>query len=163
MRERPDAQHLFARALVAFLLLPGVVAFVIPWLVFPRHWPPHGWAWVGLVPLSLGVSGLALTVRAFYVRGRGTLAPWAPPVDLVVSGVYRWSRNPMYVAVVAIVLGWALLFRSWPIGWYAAGLAVLFHARVMLGEEPWLARTHGPRWEAYRAAVPRWCWRRSRD
>lgn len=90
------------------------------------------------------------------VRSSGTLAPWSPPTRLVVSGLYRVSRNPMYVAVLLIVAGWALLFRSRAIGIYAAVLMLAFHARVVWGEEPWLARTHGTEWAAYASMVPRW-------
>jgi protein-S-isoprenylcysteine O-methyltransferase Ste14 len=89
--------NLFARALVAFLALPGVVAVLVPLLlksdttVFSTWW--------GLVPLGAGSVLLLVCVREFYFAGRGTLAPWAPPTSLVATGPYKWSRNPMYVAV----------------------------------------------------------------
>jgi protein-S-isoprenylcysteine O-methyltransferase Ste14 len=95
-------------------------------------------------------------VRDFYVAGGGTLAPWAPPRRLVVVGLYRVSRNPMYVAVVVILCGWALGFRTWASWLYVLAVAIAFHLRVVLGEEPWLARTYGEQWAAYRARVPRW-------
>jgi protein-S-isoprenylcysteine O-methyltransferase Ste14 len=153
---------LFLRALVAFLALPGIVAFAVPLLLFDRTWPPAGIAWGGSVLCVVGVTLLALTVGDFYVVGRGTLAPWAPPQRLVTIGLYRWSRNPMYVAVLMLVGGWALLFRSAPLALYAAGLLVAFHLRVVLGEEPWLARRHGPAWQAYADRVPRWVGRLDR-
>jgi protein-S-isoprenylcysteine O-methyltransferase Ste14 len=99
---------------------------------------------------------LLATVREFYVAGRGTLAPWSPPRELVTTGLYRVSRNPMYVAVVLVLLGWAALFRSLPLLVYALAIAVGFHLRVVFGEEPWLAQTHGESWSRYRAQVPRW-------
>ena len=151
---------LFVRALFAFLALPGVVAFAVPLLAFDRTWPPAGWAWLGAIVLIIGFVIVALTIRDFYVLGRGTLAPWAPPARLVVAGLYRFSRNPMYVGVLCVVLGWAILFRSAPLALYAAGLLALFHARIIWGEEPWLARTHGSTWEVYVRAVPRWIGRR---
>jgi protein-S-isoprenylcysteine O-methyltransferase Ste14 len=95
-------------------------------------------------------------VRAFYIYGRGTLAPWDPPQELVATGVYRLSRNPMYVAVVLVLWGWALSFRSRSLAIYAFGVMVAFHLRVVFGEEPWLARTHGESWVRYKAQVPRW-------
>jgi protein-S-isoprenylcysteine O-methyltransferase Ste14 len=95
-------------------------------------------------------------VGAFYFDGRGTLAPWDPPRSLVVTGVYRLSRNPMYVAVVLVLWGWALGFRSPSLAIYALVVMVAFHLRVVLGEEPWLARKHGARWVQYKAHVPRW-------
>ena len=93
---------------------------------------------------------------SFYTEGRGTLAPWSPPRHLVVSGLYRYSRNPMYVSVVLILWGWAAGFQSRALALYALAVMVAFHLRVVLGEEPWLARTHGDAWDRYRAAVPRW-------
>jgi protein-S-isoprenylcysteine O-methyltransferase Ste14 len=147
--------RLFWKALLAFLVLPGVVAFLVPLTVLhPR--PPVVLHPLGLVPLLLGVVLLLATVREFYVAGRGTLAPWSPPEQLVTTGLYRVSRNPMYVAVVLILFGWAALFRSSPLLVYALVIAVGFHLRVIFGEEPWLARTHGDRWLRYEARVPRW-------
>ena len=95
-------------------------------------------------------------VREFYVAGKGTLAPWAPPQKLVVSGAFRFSRNPIYVAVGLIMCGWAIGFRSRPLAIYAVAVMAAFHIRVVVGEEPWLARTHGDAWARYREQVPRW-------
>ena len=150
MRPPPPS---FARAAAAFLAFPGLVAFLVPWLLHPRNAPLRPEA---LPVLALGVGSLLWCVRDFYVIGRGTLAPWAPPRRLVVIGLYRVSRNPMYLAVLLILAGWALAYRSATLAVYAAALALAFHLRVVLGEEPWLARTHGAEWTAYEAAVPRW-------
>jgi protein-S-isoprenylcysteine O-methyltransferase Ste14 len=106
--------------------------------------------------LVAGIGLLLWCVRDFYVAGRGTLAPWAPPERLVIVGLYRLSRNPMYIAVLIILSGWSTLFASRTLWIYAALVAIGFHLRVTLGEEPWLARTHGATWAAYRAHVPRW-------
>jgi protein-S-isoprenylcysteine O-methyltransferase Ste14 len=95
-------------------------------------------------------------VGVFYREGRGTLAPWDPPRALVTTGVYGLSRNPMYVAVVLVLCGWALGFRSLPLAAYAIIVMIGFHLRVVFGEEPWLARTHGEAWTRYTARVPRW-------
>ena len=147
---------LFVRALLAFLALPGMVAFVIPLLLITpasrRHWV-EPW---GLVPLGLGLVVLALTVREFYVAGRGTLAPWSAPVTLVTSGLYRFSRNPMYLGVLLILAGWAIVFWSPALAVYAASVAIAVHLRVLLHEEPFLARTQPDAWTAYRLRVRRW-------
>src|SRR3712207_1476192 len=131
-----------------------MVAFVIPLLVITpagrRHWIDP---W-GAVPLGVGLAVLLLTVREFYVAGRGTLAPWSPPGTLVVTGLYRYSRNPMYVGVLSILAGWAIGFRSWPLAIYAAAIAVAFHLRVRLYEEPILGRTQPDDWAVYRTRVP---------
>jgi protein-S-isoprenylcysteine O-methyltransferase Ste14 len=158
--------RLFWRALSAFLVLPGTVAFLLPWLLRPQGARLNI---AGLPLLGAGVVLLLWCVRDFYVAGRGTLAPWAPPERLVIVGLYRLSRNPMYVAVVVILFGWALAFDARSLWIYTAAVAVMFHLRVVLAEEPWLARTHGEQWTAYRASVPRWLiatpgsFRRSRE
>jgi protein-S-isoprenylcysteine O-methyltransferase Ste14 len=147
---------MFARALIAFLALPGTVAFAVPivWLWLTAHTSltqP-----LGLLPLCAGVFGLLWCVRDFFVAGKGTLAPWSPPSRLVVIGLYRYTRNPMYVCVSLILLGWAVAFASRGLFFYALAVAAAFHLRVTLAEEPWLARTFGEVWEEYRQRVPRW-------
>src|SRR5688572_27011025 len=145
-----------ARALLAFIALPGLVAFVAPLLL---AWPDTGEAsfrTIALVPLLAGVALLLWCVRDFYVSGRGTLAPWDPPRNLVVAGLYRRSRNPMYMAVTLVLVGWAIGFRSATLWLYALAVLVAFHLRVVYGEEPWLARAHREEWNRYRARVPRW-------
>lgn len=149
---------MLARALIAFLAMPGMVAFAVP----------AAWLWytgrtqlgepLGLLLLATGVAALLWCVRDFYVSGKGTLAPWAPPQNLVVVGLYRFSRNPMYVAVALVLLGWALSFGSTGLLLYALAVVAAFHLRVVLGEEPWLARTHGEQWTQYASRVPRWFW-----
>lgn len=150
---------LFWRALLAFLALPGLVAFAVPFLLVPRG--GHFNVTALSVPV-IGTGMLVWCVRDFYVAGRGTLAPWAPPKYLVAVGLYRVSRNPMYVAVLIVLAGFALGFSSVRLWIYAVGVAIAFHVRVVAFEEPWLARTHGYEWLAYQARVPRWFWRSSR-
>jgi protein-S-isoprenylcysteine O-methyltransferase Ste14 len=149
----PQTPPPFWRAALAFAALPGTIAFIVPWLLRPEPAPAHV---AGIPFLVAGIGMLLWTVRDFYVAGRGTLAPWAPPQRLVIVGLYRLSRNPMYVAVLLILIGWAVLFVSRTLWIYAIFIAVAFHLRVIFGEEPWLARTHGPVWAAYRDRVPRW-------
>jgi len=149
---------MFAKALLAFLLLPGVVACAVPvtWLLATSHTSlvqP-----LGLVPLAIGCVALLCCVRDFYVAGKGTVAPWAPPARLVTVGLFRFTRNPIYIAVTLILLGWALSFGVRGLFTYAFLVAIGFHLRVVLGEEPWLARTHGAQWQEYARRVPRWFW-----
>jgi protein-S-isoprenylcysteine O-methyltransferase Ste14 len=145
-----------SQAILAFAILPGVVGFVIPLLLIASRGPGPVVHVVGLVPLALGMVVLIWCVREFYVAGRGTLAPWAPPQRVVVTGMYRFSRNPMYVGVLLVLCGWAVGFGSWPSAVYTGAVALAFHLRVLLYEEPWLARTHGQEWTLYKARVPRW-------
>ena len=146
----------FAKALLAFLALPGMVAFVIPLWMAPTNSGSEAVHWLGIPVLVLGILILLWCVRDFYVAGKGTLAPWSPPRNLVVVGLYRLSRNPMYLGVLTILFGWSLWFGSRGLLMYALILVVAFHLRVVLFEEPWLARTHGSLWDDYRGRVPRW-------
>ncbi len=147
---------MFVRAVMAFVAMPGVVAFALPAFWLWRGGRTQVIHPLGLVALFLGVVGLLWCVRDFYVTGKGTLAPWRPPTRLVIVGLYRWSRNPMYLAVLLVLLGWAAAFASAGLLVYALGIAVAFELRVVLGEEPWLARTHGKEWASYVRRVRRW-------
>lgn len=147
---------LLVRAVAAFLALPGMVAFAVPLLAVSIGPAAPAFRVPATLPLLAGTLLLLWCIRDFYAAGRGTLAPWSPPRALVTSGAYRFSRNPMYVAVLLIVIGWAVGFRSTLLGLYALGLGIAFHLRVVLGEERWLARTFGPGWVRYRDRVPRW-------
>lgn len=150
------SRRLALRATLSFLALPGIVAFAVPLLWLRPDAPIRAFAPTAGFVLAGGSLILGWCVWEFYARGRGTLAPWDPPRGLVRSGLYRVSRNPMYVGVLLIVSGWAIGFRSWPLTIYATALGLAFHLRVLYHEEPWLARTFGAEWEAYRARVPRW-------
>ena len=111
---------------------------------------------LGFAVVALGTLILFACVREFFVAGRGTLAPWSPPRHLVTSGLYRFSRNPMYVGVATILAGWAIGYESRALAVYAAIVAVAFHLRVVLYEEPWQERTFSAEWRTYAAQVPRW-------
>lgn len=146
----------FLRALLAFLALPAMVGGLVPWLLAasdPGRGAPRP-AGAGLA--ALGLALLLWCVRDFYAFGKGTLAPWAPPKRLVVVGLYRLVRNPMYLSVLALVGGIAWWRASPRVGIYAAGLALAFHLRVVLGEEPALARAFPDDWAVYARAVRRW-------
>ncbi len=144
------------RAVVAFLALPGVVAFAVPIVVGlsgghrARHLP------IAITLLAGGTLLLLWCVREFYVAGHGTLAPWAPPQRLVTTGPYRISRNPMYVGVTTILLGWSAFWASWVLLAYAVTVLCAFYLRVILSEEPWAVRHFGTDWQEYTSRVPRW-------
>jgi protein-S-isoprenylcysteine O-methyltransferase Ste14/pimeloyl-ACP methyl ester carboxylesterase len=144
---------LFLRAVLAFLALPGVVGFAVPlWIA----WPWDRIRWIGLLPLAAGVALQLRCIREFYVVGKGTLAPWDPPRHLVTTGPYRLSRNPMYVGLMLIILGWALTLRSGRLLLYAMVVQLLVAVRVRTFEEPYAARHHRAEWDVYRASTPRW-------
>jgi protein-S-isoprenylcysteine O-methyltransferase Ste14 len=139
-------------------LAPGVVAGVGPWLV--TRWEAHAWP----LPLrvlggALVVAGAAFLVHAFarfVSEGAGTPAPVAPTEHLVVGGVYRYVRNPMYLAVEATIAGQALLLGRPVLFAYGAFFLTLVFAFVRLYEEPTLRRRYGAEYEAYCASVPGW-------
>jgi protein-S-isoprenylcysteine O-methyltransferase Ste14 len=147
---------MFIRALFAFLVLPGVVAGLAPVLIARGDTHRHDGSAIGFGVLALGVVLLLWCVRDFYVSGKGTLAPWDPPKRLVVVGLYRFVRNPMYVAVLTVVLGWTLVFGSTWLTFYMLALAIGFHLRVLFHEEPRLCQQFAAEWTAYSAVVPRW-------
>ncbi len=145
---------LLLKSLLAFLLLPCVVAGLIPWLLAPEgSIRPFGWSWSVLLA---GMVILVWCVRDFYVAGKGTLAPWAPPQKLVTTGLYRYTRNPMYIGVLTIVLGWSLLTGYWPMTAYFLVLAIIFHLRVLYYEEPQMRKRFPEEWESYAGKTPRW-------
>ena len=144
----------FWKALFAFLALPGVVAFAVPLLLIKPAGPGRWWG--GAIIVGAGTALLMRCVREFYVAGHGTLAPWSPPKNLVTTGPYRWSRNPMYIGVLLILAGWAAGFQSRGLTVYAVVVALAFHFRVVIAEEPWQARTFGEDWDRYKSATPRW-------
>jgi protein-S-isoprenylcysteine O-methyltransferase Ste14 len=151
---------------VFFLLAPGVVVGLIPWLLtrWEAREPLPYWAPVRVLGGLLLIAGLVALVHAFVrfvVEGFGTPAPVAAPERLVVGGAYRYVRNPMYVAVLAAIVGQALLLGQLVLLLYAAVAWVIVAAFVRFYEEPTLARRFGADYEAYRRAVPAW-WPRPR-
>jgi protein-S-isoprenylcysteine O-methyltransferase Ste14 len=146
----------FARAIIAFLVLPGFFAGIVPWVLASFDpWRGRGWPF-GAIILGLGSFVLAWCVRDFYISGKGTLAPWKPPERLVVVGLYRFTRNPMYIGVLMVVAGWGALAGSPLIACYLILTVARFHLRIVLHEERSLSNRFPSEWEAYAASVPRW-------
>jgi protein-S-isoprenylcysteine O-methyltransferase Ste14 len=151
---------LAVRSLLWTILLPGLFAGYIPWRYFGLSQVVIDWSsprhLLGLAAIGIGVVLLGTCIWEFARRGRGTLAPVDPPRELVVQGLYRYVRNPMYLSVTAIVLGEAFLTGSrsllvyWAIWFFAANLFVIGY------EEPTLRRRFGPAYERYRKTVGRW-------
>jgi protein-S-isoprenylcysteine O-methyltransferase Ste14 len=144
------------RTIASVLILPGTAAVFVPWLILGQPAAPSGAAWLGLVPLALGLALGAWCVVLFAVRGRGTPAPWDPPPRFVAQGPYRVVRNPMYIGVALILAGEAILFRSWPLVIYLIAIGILWHLFVVAYEEPTLEQQFGDEYRTYRSRVPRW-------
>ena len=152
-------------SLLFFLIVPGTVAGVVPWALTrwevetPLLFGPLQRVAGGLLVFG-GASVLIHAVIRFAVEGLGTPAPTAPTTHLVVGGLYRYVRNPMYLAVLAVVSGQALIFGQGSLGLYASFLVVAFVLFVRFYEEPTLAARYGADYDAYRRAVPAWWPRR---
>ena len=149
-----------------FAVAPGVVAGLVPWLL--TDWrvrqPRPYWVPLRVVGVVILVAGAAVLVHAFVrfvAEGAGTPAPVAPTERLVVGGLYRYIRNPMYVAVVAVIVGQALVLGRPVLLVYGAAVSAVFVAFVRFYETPILRRRFGTQYDAYRRAVPAW-WPRLR-
>ena len=137
---------------------PTIVAGLVPWLLTRWH--------AGEQPLVLRILGGALlvlgavlvleTTTRFALQGRGTPAPWAPPERFVARGSYRLMRNPMYVGVLALIVGQGLLLGREILFAWAAAAWLLFHLFVVFEEEPGLRRRFGAEYEDYCRRVARW-------
>jgi protein-S-isoprenylcysteine O-methyltransferase Ste14 len=143
---------------VFLVLAPGTVAGLVPWLI--TGWRPGHAALaavvIGAVLIAAGCGVLLYAFAQFVIEGVGTPAPPAPTERLVIRGLYRYVRNPMYLAVLAVVVGQALVLGRPVLLVYAAAIAAAFATFVRLYEEPTLARRYGAQYEAYRERVPAW-------
>ncbi len=149
-----------------FAVAPGTVAGLLPWWL--SRWrmraPLGHWLPARVLGVVLLVAGAAVLIHAFArfaVEGLGTPAPVAPTAHLVVGGLYRYVRNPMYLAVLAAIAGQALLLWQPALFWYGVFAAVAMVAFVLGYEQPALHRQFGAEYDAYRRAVPGW-WPRLR-
>ena len=146
------------RVLFAILALPFLVAIIVPAAVvlLAKPAPPAGASLLGLIQAAAGAAILGSCIRSFAREGRGTLAPWDPPQKLVVHGLFRWVRNPMYIGVLLLLAGWAVCWRSVTLAIYACAVAAGFHLRVVFFEEPRLRREFGDEFIEYAKSVSRW-------
>ena len=144
-----------------FVVAPCVLAGLIPWWMTRWEFRPAFLGLevtraIGVLLILVGLPGLVDSFARFALQGLGTPAPIAPTKNLVVTGLYRYVRNPIYVAVVAIILGQAMLFGDWRLVVLGALFWLFWHLFVVTYEEPTLQRTFGAEYQTYRANVPRW-------
>lgn len=152
-----------ARTLLVVLGLPLTVAAILPFALSGEATASAGILRTLAQLLFLAGAGLfGWALLSFAMGGQGEPSPLDPPRQLVTGGPYRWSRNPMFVGLLAVILGWAVLYASLTVLGYGVLAAVAFHLFVVMREEPVLFRKFGAPYEAFRARVPRWLpWRRS--
>ena len=149
--------RLFLKNLLWTLVAPGTIAGYVPWwMVRDRELVLSAWTAAAAVNIVLGVAIYLWCVWDFASYGRATPAPIDAPKRLVVRGLYRYVRNPIYVGVLSIILGWAMLFQAAGVLIYGVCVAAAFHLFVVLYEEPQLARDFGGEYEVYRSRVGRW-------
>jgi protein-S-isoprenylcysteine O-methyltransferase Ste14 len=145
---------------VFFVAAPGVIAGLVPWILTGWHkgslpiWRPF--MPIGALLVAAGAIVLAHAFIRFVTEGSGTPAPIAPTEQLVVGGAYRYVRNPMYLAVLAVIFGQALILRQSILFYYGIAVFAAVFAFVRGYEEPTLSRRFGVEYEAYRRAVPGW-------
>ena len=144
-------------------LAPGLVAGLVPWLI--TRWSAHEWPSplrvLGGLMIGAGLAVLLQAFARFAVEGVGTPAPVAPTERLVVGGAYRYVRNPMYLAVAALIFGQALLLGQPELLLYGVAICAIVAVFAHAYEEPVLARRFGEQYESYRRAVPPWRPRRT--
>jgi protein-S-isoprenylcysteine O-methyltransferase Ste14 len=149
------------KTFVFTIFVPGTVTVVLPFFLLTRA--PQlflldlgGFRYLALLPILFGAVIYLWSAGAFSLIGKGTPAPIDEPKLLVVSGPYRWTRNPMYVAVLSVLSGEGLLFGSGTLFIYAGVFFLIACLFVLLYEEPHLLKKYGESYREYSAAVPRW-------
>ena len=153
---------LFWRSLFFTILQPGMVAGVIPWWIARRSIATlqlRSFSWLQYTGLILILAGMAITIHCiirFAVDGRGTLSPADPTKKLVITGLYKYSRNPMYIGVMLILTGECLVTPVRPLIIYTVVLFLAFHFFIVLYEEPILQKVFGDSYDTYRKKVRRW-------
>jgi protein-S-isoprenylcysteine O-methyltransferase Ste14 len=148
------------KTVIFTILVPGTVAVVIPRAIASDAATPTLNSSIGFLPMAVGAAIYFWCAWDFATAGQGTPAPIDPPKYLVVRGLYRFVRNPMYVGVLLVLAGESLAFQSLRILTYAAIVFVIVNLFVIFYEEPALKRKFGPEYEEYLRKVPRWIPRR---
>lgn len=149
------------KTLLWSIFVPGTLSILVPYLLL-SYWPDllsfelSNFRFLGLIPITLGASLYFWCAWDFTFTGRGTPAPFDPPKEIVVRGPYQYVRNPMYVAVLCVLIGEAILFESAVILIFAAILFSWFHPWVIFYEETVLKRKFGESYQNYCRKVPRW-------
>lgn len=160
---------LWVKGILFTILIPGTVAEYVPWLIRRNRMPDIEtgyFQWAGVLVMIIGILIYLWTVASFLLRGKGTPAIWftkalsfiigEEPMKMVSSGIYRYSRNPMYIGVITTVAGQGIFFQYSSLLWYALSLFVVFNFAVIFIEEPHLEKKFGEEYRNYRKRTRRW-------
>jgi len=160
---------LWIRGIFFTILVPGTVAGYFPYLFMRNRVPDMDigpFRWVGLLIMCTGIFIYVWTVTSFLLRGKGTPAIWftktisfiigEEPIKMVASGLYRYSRNPMYIGVIITVAGEGIFFQHSNLLWYALSLFFIFTLVIIFIEEPHLQEKFGEEYRDYKNRIRRW-------
>lgn len=151
-------RHLYIRNLIFTVLQPGIVAGYVPYLILKSDYTEGG-VFLKLTGGLIGLCGLIIMlmcINRFTLEGEGTLSPADPTKQLVINGLYQYSRNPMYVGVMGILIGETIFFKNYTLLLYAVCIFIAFNLFIILREEPRLKRDFGDAYLAYCKRVRRW-------
>ena len=153
--------RLIIKSILYTLLLPGIVVVLIPFLILDRSATltiqiEEPLSWLAAAGWVISLAILLSSIWNFAAEGEGTLAPIDPPKRLVITGLFCYTRNPMYLGVISALVFSTILFLNLWLGLYSLIVFVLFHLFVVYYEEPALRAKFGTEYEEYQMAVPRW-------
>ncbi|WP_315822293.1 isoprenylcysteine carboxylmethyltransferase family protein [Paraflavitalea speifideaquila] len=153
---------LFLRNLLFTILQPGMVSGLIPWLIAKDHYQlalSSVLSFDQYIGILVFIAGIIITIHCivrFALDGRGTLSPADPTKQLVISGLYRYSRNPMYIGVMSILIGESLFVQSRSLWLYTLLIFIAFNVFIIFWEERRLRKDFGKSYEDYCRKVRRW-------
>ena len=161
--------RLWIKGILFTILVPGTVAGYIPYTIMRNRSPDMNigiFHWSGLLIMVTGIIIYLITALSFLLKGKGTPAIWftkaisfiigEEPMKMVSSGLYKYSRNPMYIGVITTVTGEGLFFQYSNVLWYALSLFILFNFVVIFIEEPHLEKKFGDEYRNYKKKTRRW-------
>jgi protein-S-isoprenylcysteine O-methyltransferase Ste14 len=159
--EKSNSALTLVKTLLFMVIAPGTVTVWAPWYFFRSAYATNvgeipAFLFAGMLLIAVGAAGSLWCGLDFAFAGHGTPAPIDPPKLLVVRGLYRYARNPMYISVLLVLLGESAMFRYWTLCRYALVFWAGFHLFVLLYEEPTLREKFGASYEDYCKRVNRW-------
>ena len=148
------------KTLIFIVLMGGTIMVLIPIKLLSSSYKLNleiGFLrYFGLIPVLLGIIICLWCWREFIIKGKGTPTPYDPPKELVVSGLYKFTRNPMYIGIIFVLFGEALFSESVLLLFYTGSIFFIFHIWILITEEPYLRLRFGESYKRYCESVPRW-------